>query len=90
MWMHDGALGWGWAVFGMFWMVLFWGVIIGLIVWAVKQFSGDRRGDSVSPETPLEIAQKRLARGEITQEEFEELRATLQLSGEMPVASGRY
>jgi putative membrane protein len=83
-------MGWGWAILGMFWMVLFWGVIIGLIVWAVKQFTRDRRGDSVSPETPLEIAQKRLARGEISKEEFEELRATLQHSGEMPAVGGRY
>lgn len=78
MWMHDGAMGWGWGVLGMVWMLVFWVMIIGLIAWAVRQFSGGRRGESGESESPLEIAQKRLARGEISREEFEELRVTLQ------------
>jgi mono/diheme cytochrome c family protein len=56
-------------------MVLFWGTIIWLVVWGIRQFTGDRPGDTGSRETPLEIAQGRLARGEISREEFEELKA---------------
>jgi putative membrane protein len=83
MWdMHDG-MGW-WMIFGMAWTVIFWVAIIGLIVWAVSRFSS---GGSVRPTTesrpsatlpqedaPIEIAKKRYARGEITREEFEQVR----------------
>lgn len=77
MWGYYGGV-WWWMLFGGLMMLIFWGAIIGLVVWGVKQFSGDRQRDSSSRETPLEIAQRRLARGEITLEEFEELRDTLQ------------
>lgn len=77
MWGFYGG-GWWWMLFGSVMMIIFWGAIIWLIVWGIRQFTGDRRGESVSRETPLEIARKRLARGEITREEFEELRKVLQ------------
>lgn len=58
-------------------MVLFWGLIILLIVLAVRGF-GSRR-DSVPPDhkTPLQILDERYARGEIEKEEYEERRKTL-------------
>ena len=68
---------WWWMLFGSIWMIIFWGAIIWLIVWGVRQFTSERREPS-SRETPLEIAQKRLARGEITREGFEELKQALQ------------
>jgi putative membrane protein len=77
MWGFYGG-GWWWMLVGSVMMIIFWGAIIWLIVWGIRQFTGDRRGESASRETPLEIAQKRLARGEITREEFEELRKVLQ------------
>jgi putative membrane protein len=77
MWGFYGG-GWWWMLIGMVSMVLFWGTIIWLVVWGIKQFTGDRRGDTGSRETPLEIAQRRLARGEISREEFEELKQALQ------------
>jgi putative membrane protein len=67
---HDG-MGW-WMVFGMIWMVVFWGAIIWLIAWGVTQFSRRSDGDS-----PLDIARRRYASGEITREQFEQLRRDL-------------
>lgn len=73
MWgMHDG-MGW-WMLFGGIWMVLFWAAIIWLVVWGVGQVTGNRQRDDASP---LDIARRRYARGEITREEFEQLRRDL-------------
>jgi putative membrane protein len=66
--MHDG-MGW-WMVFGGIWMVLFWAAIIWLVVWGVGQVTGNRQRDA---ESPLDIARRRYASGEITREEFEQL-----------------
>jgi putative membrane protein len=73
MWgMHDG-MGW-WMLFGGVWMLLFWGAVIWLIVWGVGQFtSGRGRRD----DAPLEIARRRYAGGEISRDEFEQLRRDL-------------
>ena len=65
-------MGW-WMIFGMFWMVIFWGAIIWLVIWGVGQVSGGRR----SEDTPLDIARTRYARGDITREQFEQLRHDL-------------
>ncbi len=77
MWGFHEGMGWWW-VFGAMWMLVFWAIIIGLVVWGVKQFTGGSAESRTSGDTPLEIAQKRLARGEITREDFEELRQALQ------------
>ena len=66
-------MGW-WMIFGMFWMVIFWGAIIWLVIWGVGQASG---GGRRSDDTPLEIARTRYARGEITREQFEQLQQDL-------------
>ncbi len=75
MWwnMHGWWGGW-WGVFGFLWMLLFWGGIILLTVWGINRLSRNRIGKD---ETPLEIAQRRYARGEITRDEFESIKATL-------------
>ncbi len=77
MWGSQEGMGW-WMLFGGLGMVLFWGVLVGLIVWGIKQFTGGRIGSAIAGETPIEIAQKRLARGEISAEQFEELKKALQ------------
>lgn len=58
MWlMHDG---WGWwMVFGVILMILFWGGLITLIVWAIGRLT---RHHAIGRETPLEIARERYAR----------------------------
>ncbi len=73
----DGHGGWdmgsGWWIVMVVMMVLFWGGVIAVAVWGIRQFTGDRRRDG----SPLEIARERLARGEITKEEFDRIRGDL-------------
>ena len=73
MWDANDGMGW-WMVFGMIWMVLFWGAIIWLIIWGVSRLGGDQRPPH---ETPMDIARRRLASGDITREQFEQLRRDL-------------
>jgi putative membrane protein len=65
-------MGW-WMLFGGIWMLFFWGAIIWLIIWGVLRLGGGHTGS----ESPLEIAKRRYARGEITREQYEELRRDL-------------
>jgi putative membrane protein len=73
-------MGWWW-VFGGMWMLVFWAIMIGLVVWGVKQFTVGGKASRTSGDTPLEIAQKRLARGEITREEFDQIKIGLGVNG---------
>jgi putative membrane protein len=72
MWPYYGY-GWSWLWMGGM-MLLFWGAIIGLAVWAIRAFSGPRS----SGDQTLEILRRRLASGEITPEEYEKTRKVLQ------------
>ncbi|KTB49295.1 Short C-terminal domain [Dehalogenimonas alkenigignens] len=74
MWYGDN-LGIGmWLM--MSFMVVFWVGIAALVVWLITRatkcnsFVGEQR-------TPLEIVRERYAKGEISKEEFEELRKNL-------------
>ena len=74
MWyMHEG-MGW-WMVFGGAWMLIFWGGLIALIIWGVTKLSG--RGNSIPKHEPLDRAKERYAKGEISREEFEQLKKDL-------------
>ena len=74
MWyMHEG-MGW-WMAFGGVWMVLFWGGLIALIVWGITKLSG--RNDSTPKHNPLDIAKERYVKGEISREEFNQLKKDL-------------
>ncbi len=81
----DFGWGWGWMLFGGLTMVLFWGGLIALIVLAVRGLTGSgnqgRSGElpelRVTPNA-LEILKTRYAKGEISQEEFEQIRKDLQ------------
>ena len=77
MWYWGDGMGW-WMLFGGLWMLLFWGGIIALIVWAIIRLT--RRGDSGSGnfrKTPLDIARERYARGDLSKEEFEQIKKDL-------------
>ena len=74
MWgMHDVG-GW-WMLFGGIWMFLFWGGLIGLIVWGITRLT--RRDGSTPKHNPLDIAKERYAKGEITKEEYDQYRKDL-------------
>ena len=67
--MYDGHHFWG---MHSFWW-LFWFIII---LWAIKA-SQKNTYQKTTSETPLDILKKRFAKGEITKEEYEEMKKTL-------------
>ena len=71
---YADGMGW-WTIFGGLWMFLFWGGLIALIVWGITKLSG--RGGSVQKHDPLDVAKERYARGEITRQEFEQIKKDL-------------
>ena len=74
MWCLGDGTSW-WMAFGGVWMVIFWGGIIALIVWGVKKLT--ERGGSIQKSNPLDIAKGRYAKGEISKEEFEQIKKEL-------------
>ena len=79
MWGFQQSFQWWMPFFGMG-MMLFMVVTVGLVVWGIARLANDRRGRLDSGEKPAGILEKRLARGEITAQQFEELQLTLQES----------
>ena len=71
------SFGWGWWLLMSIGMVAFWGVVIFGAVWLLRGGSPQRPGQP-SPERPQEILERRLARGEISVEEYERLTATIE------------
>jgi uncharacterized membrane protein len=71
--MMDDMSGWDWVWMSTM-MALLWGALIVFGIWAVRSFTN--HGSS-----PLEIAQQRYARGEITTDQFEEVKRGLSVGG---------
>lgn len=80
MWGFQQDFQWWMPFFGMG-MMLFWIVIIGLVIWGVIRLTTGRSERQDISESPMEILRKRLALGEITREQFEELQESLLGSG---------
>jgi putative membrane protein len=77
MWYYGGA-GWvGWLGMALS-MIVFWGAIILLVVWAVRSSSHPAEPRS---STALNILQERLAKGEITPEEYNQRKLLIQGAG---------
>jgi putative membrane protein len=79
-----GGMGWmgplGWIV-----MILFWLLVVGGVVWLVSYLvrrgtrpAGTSEMTGPASETPLDIAKRRYASGEIDAEEFEHIKESLQ------------
>jgi putative membrane protein len=78
MWyVHDGMT-WR-VVLGGVWTLLFFGGLITLIVWLVSHSSRRSHDEPRGPEKQdaLEIAKLRYARGEITKEQFDQIKRDL-------------
>lgn len=69
-WGWDGHMGAG----GWLLMTLLWVALLGTVVWAIARVVPPRAGPAESPE---EILDRRLARGEIGPAEYDTLRAKL-------------
>lgn len=70
MWYGAGG---SWMFFSM---LLFWGGLIALIIWAVRTTSD--RAPAQRPGRALDILQERYARGEIDHDEFDQRRRSLE------------
>lgn len=71
--------GWHHGMFfggGMF-MWIFNIIILGVVIFLAVRFFRHGKLEGINNETPLDILKKRLAKGEITKEEFENLRKTI-------------
>ncbi len=73
MWAVHEGMGW-WMLFGGVFWVLFIGTLVYLFASTLGRSPGGTQGRS---ETPLEVAKRRLAAGEISHEEYERIRDTL-------------
>ncbi len=74
MWDMPIGMGW-WTACGGLWMFIFWGGLIALIIWGIMRLT--RRSDSAPKHDPLDVAKGRYARGEISREEFEQIKNDL-------------
>jgi putative membrane protein len=70
MWGYNDGGNWLWMVAMM---LVLMGVIIGLVVFAIRASTAPKSNDQAA-----DILRRRLAGGEITQEEFEKTRKALQ------------
>ena len=72
---HDG-MGW-W----MLWVSVVWLIfMVAIVIVGARSFGDRRHPDNIAvprPEPPLDIARRRYASGELSSEEFEEIRRTL-------------
>ena len=70
----------GWWAFGGFFMILLWVGLIILIAWVgmkIVKGSSNGGGGSESKSNALDIARERYAKGEISKEEFEQIKKDL-------------
>ena len=69
-----GGAWWMWMV-GVLMMLLFWGGIAALLVVLIRGLSGSGHAH---PDSAMDTLRRRLAAGEITEEEFERIRKVIQ------------
>ncbi len=73
MWWHHEGFGW-FAVFGG----LLWLILLGVIIWAIISLVvPGREAPRHREEDPLDIAKRRYAKGEISRDEFDQIRRDL-------------
>jgi putative membrane protein len=88
--MFFGRMGFMPGLCGGLFFLLFWVLVIGLVVWAITAWSRSSShravtGSDIAPAAPppvpggraLDILKERYARGEITKEQYDEMRRDL-------------
>lgn len=77
MW-HGYYYGGSWWMMGL--GMLFWGVVIALVVWAIVRHTDGARanGSRGQHEDPRSLLKTRLARGEIDETEYQRIRKHLE------------
>ena len=83
---HMTAAGW---VIAILWTVIILALIGGAVYWLVSELSGRNPREAAAPGegSAREILDRRLAKGELTVEQYKELRGTL--DGEATVAADK-
>jgi putative membrane protein len=79
MW-GDGWSGWGGWIVGALMMLVIWGGLVALIVYGLRGLGSDSARRREEPRAPRakDILAQRFARGEISEEEYEERRRVLE------------
>jgi putative membrane protein len=72
-----GPWGWGWMVGGWIMMLVFWGLLIAGVVVLVRALTNRNVFGQPGHNSALEILRRRYASGEITKDQFEEMKRTL-------------
>jgi putative membrane protein len=72
MWYYGSGGGWNWLWMTLM-MLIFWGGVIAVAVWAIRSGLGSRRENDA-----LHVLRRRLAAGEISPEDFEKTKRILQ------------
>ena len=72
-WGHMGCYGFGGIII---WIILL--ILIALVIYFIRQNIKSRSSKDSSRETPLDILKKRYAQGEITKEEFNQMKKDLE------------
>ena len=81
--MWDMGHGWGWWMgLGSIWMVGFWAIIIWAVFTLRARWMDDQDRLSTSEGTALEILERRYARGDVSDEQYETMRRGLSRSPE--------
>lgn len=74
----DSDVGWVYYLYGPLMWIIFIGVVVGLVVLAIRRLRSSGYLKFIPPvKMPLDILQERFARGEIDKGEFEERRRLL-------------
>ncbi len=74
--MHD--FGWGWGALMVIGMVAFWALVIYGIVWLIRSSQDSQRSDQPPEPDPKAILKRRLAQGEISIDEYNQLLIALE------------
>jgi len=75
MWPFGYGASWGWMIGWWIMMILFWGIVIAGVVALVRAASNGGAGAKPKDmETPIEILRRRYAEGELTKEQFEDMK----------------
>jgi len=82
MWCWSEGAGW-WIISGGIFILLFWGTVVALVMWGISKlrYRGDASPSSNEKHTPLSIAMERYAKGDISHEEFEQIRKNVSQFG---------
>lgn len=75
MWYWGSGGGWGMWIFGILMMLILWGGLAAVFVFLFRSLGGSRQAH---PDGAMDTLRRRLAAGEINQDEFERIRKVIE------------